>query len=71
MQIVVDFAATWCGPCRVMSPYFAELAKSMSSAIFLKVDVDELKVREIELNPYTRTELLPFIYEGRGACNVH
>ncbi|KAL8123752.1 hypothetical protein AgCh_011665 [Apium graveolens] len=43
MQIVVDFTATWCGPCRIMSPYFAELAKSMSSAIFLKVDVDELK----------------------------
>ncbi|KAK1357613.1 Thioredoxin domain-containing protein [Heracleum sosnowskyi] len=41
--IVVDFTATWCGPCRVMSPYFAELAKSMPSAIFLKVDVDELK----------------------------
>ncbi|XP_074374971.1 thioredoxin H1-like [Apium graveolens] len=41
--IVVDFTATWCGPCRIMSPYFAELAKSMSSAIFLKVDVDELK----------------------------
>lgn len=59
MQIVVDFTATWCGPCRIMSPYFAELAKSMSSAIFLKVDVDELKVKHIKLKPYTRIELWP------------
>ncbi|CAL5193877.1 unnamed protein product [Lathyrus oleraceus] len=41
--IVVDFTASWCGPCRFMAPTFAELAKEKPHIIFLKVDVDELK----------------------------
>jgi thioredoxin 1 len=39
---VVDFTATWCGPCRVMSPIFIELSKKYTNLIFLKVDVDEV-----------------------------
>ncbi|KAF2324628.1 hypothetical protein GH714_015736 [Hevea brasiliensis] len=42
-QIVVDFTASWCGPCRLINPILAELAKKMPNVIFLKVDVDELK----------------------------
>jgi thioredoxin 1 len=41
-QIVVDFTATWCGPCRIMSPIFIELSKKYPGLIFLKVDVDEV-----------------------------
>lgn len=41
--VVVDFTASWCGPCRFITPILAELAKKMPNVIFLKVDVDELE----------------------------
>ncbi|XP_042479511.1 thioredoxin H-type-like [Macadamia integrifolia] len=41
--VVVDFTASWCGPCRFIAPVLAEMAKKLPHVIFLKVDVDELK----------------------------
>lgn len=40
--VVVDFYATWCGPCKAMSPIFTEAAKKHKSAKFVKVDVDSM-----------------------------
>ncbi|XP_071480233.1 thioredoxin-like protein 1 [Diadema antillarum] len=39
--VVVDFNASWCQPCRTIAPAFASLATKYSSAVFLKVDVDQ------------------------------
>jgi thioredoxin len=39
---VVDFFATWCGPCNMLAPVFTEVAEEhKDSAYFAKVDVDE------------------------------
>ena len=38
---LVDFWATWCGPCRMLSPIVEELAAETPDVVFAKVDVDQ------------------------------
>uniref|UniRef100_A0A1I8IXH0 Thioredoxin domain-containing protein n=1 Tax=Macrostomum lignano TaxID=282301 RepID=A0A1I8IXH0_9PLAT len=39
--VVIDFTASWCGPCRMIAPKFEQLATDTPSVLFAKVDVDE------------------------------
>lgn len=39
--VVVDFFATWCGPCRMMSPILDDIAEELKDKVKIyKVDVD-------------------------------
>lgn len=40
-NVLVDFYASWCGPCQRMSPIIDELAKEMTDVTFVKVDTDK------------------------------
>ncbi|GHJ86608.1 hypothetical protein NliqN6_3010 [Naganishia liquefaciens] len=39
--VVVDFWATWCGPCKMISPHFEKAEATFENVVFVKVDVDE------------------------------
>mmetsp|Transcript_15552 Transcript_15552/g.44223 ORF Transcript_15552/g.44223 Transcript_15552/m.44223 type:complete len:107 (+) Transcript_15552:1103-1423(+) len=41
--IIVDFSATWCGPCRMIGPEFVKLSNEYENVVFLKVDVDQVE----------------------------
>lgn len=38
---VVDFFATWCGPCKMLAPILEEAASEHGDVTFRKVDIDE------------------------------
>lgn len=40
--VVVDFFATWCGPCKMISPILEKFSQEYSTVKFVKVDVDQL-----------------------------
>ena len=40
--VLVDFFATWCGPCKMLAPVLEEVANENPALTILKIDVDEV-----------------------------
>ena len=54
--VLVDFWATWCGPCRLIAPFVEELAEELKGTVKVgKVNVDE----EMGLAIKYRVEAIP------------
>ncbi|QOV19638.1 thioredoxin [Blautia liquoris] len=61
--VVIDFFATWCGPCKVLSPVVDQASEEFTDVAFYKVDIDE----EMELAQRYQVMSVPtvlFIKEG-------
>ncbi len=41
--VLVDFFATWCGPCKMMSPVIDTMEQKMSEIKFVKINVEEFE----------------------------
>lgn len=40
-KVLVDFYATWCGPCKMLAPVLEEVSKDHEDIKIIEVDIDE------------------------------
>ena len=63
LPVVVDFWASWCGPCRMLAPVIAEIAEAHEGVLKVgKVNVDE----QPELATAYRVESIPTVFLFRN-----
>nr|KYP43003.1 Thioredoxin H-type 2 [Cajanus cajan] len=67
--MVIDFTASWCGPCKLMDPVIQDYAAKYKDVEFVKIDVDEL----MDVSQYFEVQTMPtfmLIKKGKVADKV-
>ena len=65
--ILVDFFATWCGPCNMLSPVLEKISNTRADFDIAKVDIDKLRNLAIEYG----IEVVPTLLIFKNGNVVH
>lgn len=65
--VVVDFFATWCGPCRMLGKVIDELSAEMGDVTFYKVNVDQASALVASFG----IESIPVLVVFKNGVKVH
>lgn len=67
VPVLVDFFATWCGPCKMLGPVMEEIAKERSDIKVVKVDID----KDPDLATQYDVMSVPTVILFKDGKNVH
>lgn len=66
--VLIDFFATWCGPCKMQTPYIEEVKKRVGDAVEIKkLDVDQ----HMDLAGKYEIQVVPTLIIEKDGAVVH
>nr|WP_301287477.1 thioredoxin [Methanocalculus alkaliphilus] len=66
--VLIDFYATWCGPCKMQTPYIEEVGKRLGDAVEIKkLDVDQ----HMDLAGKYQIQVVPTLIIEKDGAVVH
>ena len=66
-KLLVQYTATWCNPCKMLTPRLSNLSNKYTDVTFVKVDIEENMDSARELNITTVPTVM--IYDGTTLIN--